>query len=222
MKRRNFVRSLVAAPIAPALLDAAQTVQNKTPAQQTTSQAASPAQQTPRQSAGAPFLKVTEVDLAGQPAPHYFNQTQFATLRKLSAVLMPPLKNNPGAIDAGAPEFLDFLISVSPNDRQALYLNGLDKLEGQAQDKFQRSFGELDARDFDAIIRPLLTARPWEQDFPSDPLKHFVAQVHEDLRAATMNSREWAEASEKSGRRFSRGFRSSGYYWAPIDPISEG
>jgi hypothetical protein len=169
-----------------------------------------------------PHLEVTEIDLAGQPALHYFTQTQFATLRKLSGVLLPPMKNNPGAIEAGAPEFLDFLISVSPEERQKIYLTGLDGLQVQAREKFQKSFSDLDAQQVDTIIRPLLVVRPWDQDFPDDPLKSFVAQIHEDLRNATMNSREWAEAAEKSGHHFSRGFRTSGYYWAPIDPISEG
>jgi hypothetical protein len=77
----------------------------------------------------------------------------------------------------------------------------------------------LDAQQADTILKPLLVARPWPEDLPSDPLQNFMAQVHEDLRTATMNSREWAAASEKSGHRFSRRSRTSGYYWAPIDPI---
>lgn len=162
------------------------------------------------------------MDLVGQPAPHYFNETQFSTLRKLGSILMPPLKNNPGALDAKAPEFLDFLISASPEDRQVLYLSGLDRLEEQSRDKFQKSFCDLNDQQAGEILKPLLVVRPWPQDLPSDPLQNFMAQVHEDLRTATMNSREWAEASEKSGHLFTRGFRTSGYYWAPIDPISQG
>jgi hypothetical protein len=135
---------------------------------------------------------------------------------------MPPLKNNPGAIEAQAPEFLDFLISASPDDRQKLYLTGLDSLEEQSKDKFQKSFCDLDAQQANTILRPLLTARPWPQDLPSDPVKNFMAQVHEDLRTATVNSREWAAAAEKSGHIFTRGSRTSGFYWRPIDPISEG
>src|SRR6185437_9605876 len=165
-----------------------------------------------------PKLDLTAVDLAGQPAPRYFTTAQFATLRKLGALLVPPLKNNPGAVEAQAPEFLDFLISASPEDRQKLYLTGLDSLEQQAKDKFQRSFCDLEAQQADAILRPLLVVRPWPEDLPSDPVQNFITQVHEDLRTATMNSREWALAAEKSGRRFSRGSRTSGYYWAPIDP----
>jgi hypothetical protein len=167
-------------------------------------------------------LATTAVDLTGQPAPHFFTKGQFATVQKLGALLMPPLKGNPGALEAHAPEFLDFLIGASPEDRQELYLNGLDRLEEQAEDKFRKSFCDLDAQQADTILGPLMMAIPWAQDLPSDPLKRFIAQVHEDIRTATLNSREWAAAMEKSGRLFTRGSRTTGYYWAPIDPIGEG
>lgn len=223
MKRRNFVRSLLVTPVAPAVVLGGQTGPTQTsPRQQPPPQPNTPARQFSRQPHDVPHLGVTEVDLAGQPAPGYFTAVQFATLRKLGGILVPPLKNNPGAIEAQAPEFLDFLISASPEDRQKLYLTGLDSLEEQSRDKFQKSFCDLDARQADSILRPLLVVRPWPQDLPSDPLQNFMAQVHEDLRTATMNSREWASAAEKSGHRFTRGSRTSGYYWAPIDPISEG
>jgi hypothetical protein len=219
MKRRNFVRSLLVTPVAPAVLAAGQAATNTAPTQQPAPQPNTPARQVPRQPPEVPHLDVTAVDLTGQPAPQYFNETQFSTLRKLGTLLMPPLKSNPGAIEAEAPEFLDFLISVSPGDRQKLYLSGLDSLQAMSKDKFQKSFCDLDAQQADTILKPLLVARPWPEDLPSDPLQNFMAQVHEDLRTATMNSREWAAASEKSGHRFSRRSRTSGYYWAPIDPI---
>ena len=223
MKRRKFVQSLLVAPVAPAVAAAGQAVGPKTtPQQQPVPQANTPARQVPRQPPQVPKLEVTAVDLAGQAAPHYFTAAQFATLRKLGGILVPPLKNNPGALEAQAPEFLDFLIGVSPGDRQKLYQSGLDSIENQSKDRFQKSFCDLDAQEADKILRPLLVARPWPEDLPSDPLQNFMAQVHEDLRTATMNSREWAASSEKSGHRFTRGFRGSGYYWAPIDPISEG
>ena len=219
MRRRNFVRSLLISPIAPAVLAEEQKAAN-TKAIQPPPEARTPVRQFgPTE---VPHLPVIACDLAARPAPNYFNKIQFATLQKLGGILQPPLKNNPGAIEAQAPEFLDFLISVSPEDRQKLYLSGLDSLEQQAKDKFQRSFCDLDAKQADSILRPLLVARPWPEDLPSDPVQNFIAQAHEDLRSATMNSREWALAGEKSGHRFSRGSRTSGYYWAPIDPISEG
>ncbi len=68
---------------------------------------------------------------------------------------MPPMKNNPGALEAQAPEFLDFLLSASPEDRQKLYLSGLDGLEEQSIDKFHKSFCDLSAQQADAILKPL-------------------------------------------------------------------
>ena len=225
MKRRNFVRGLLATPVAPAGLLGAQTAPphtQTTPRQQSAPQPNTPARQVPRQPPAAPHLQLSAVDLSSQPAPHYFTAAQSATLRKLGELLVPPLKNNPGAIEAQAPEFLDFLISASPADRQKLYLVGLDSLDEQSQGKFQKPFCDLDAQQAGAILKPLMVARPWPQDLPSDPLQNFIAQVHEDLRTATMHSREWAAAAEKSGHIFTRGSRTSGFYWYPIDPISEG
>jgi hypothetical protein len=165
---------------------------------------------------------VTQPDLAAKTDQHFFTTEQFATLQKLGNVLLPPLKGNPGALDAGAPEFLDFLISVSPTDRQKLYRQGLNQINVLATNQFHAPFAELNATQAGAILRPLLVVRYWADDFPNDPLKSFVAQVHQDLRTATMNSREWVEAAAKSGHRFTRGFNSQGMYWAPIDPIVEG
>ena len=39
-------------------------------------------------------------------------------------------------IDAGAPEFLDFLISVSPADQQKMYVDGLNRLDAEAKQQF--------------------------------------------------------------------------------------
>jgi hypothetical protein len=218
MKRRNFVQSLLATPVIPGVLAAEQAATKETPA----SQAKERRRSFRHGPTNVPHLPLTAPDLAAEPAPHYFTETQFATLRKLGEILQPPLKGNPGAIEAKAPEFLDFLISASPADRQELYLTGLDRLEIQAVDQCHKSFAALDEAQAATILKPLRVARDWSRDFPSDPLRHFVAQVQEDLRAATMNSREWAAAMEKAGRLFTRGHRTSGYYWAPIDPIANG
>jgi hypothetical protein len=223
MKRRKFVRGLLTLPAVSAAVEAGQAPPPATtPQQQPQPKPNTPARQESRQPPSVPKLQVTAPDLTAEPAPHFFTDIQFATLEKLGEVLVPPLKNNPGALEAKAPEFLDFLIGASPADRQKSYQFGLDQLELQAKSKYQTSFHSLSETQVGAILKPLLVARPWPEDLPSDPLQSFVAQVHEDLRTATMNSREWAAASEKSGRLFTRAYRGSGYYWAPIDPISQG
>jgi hypothetical protein len=213
MKRRRFVQSLLAAPaIAPLA-----TGQTQRPAAQPNT----PARQVPQQPQEIGQLAVTQPDLIAETGQRFFTADQFGALQKLAAVLMPPLKGKPGALDAHAPEFLDFLIGVSPADRQSLYRNGLDALNRAAQQQFHTTFQVLEGAQVDAIIRPLLVARYWPQEMPEDPQKNFMAQVHEDLRTATMNSREWAgEGSQAPSQSRPRRFnRSRGLYWRPIDPV---
>jgi hypothetical protein len=129
------------------------------------------------------------------------------------------MRGNPGATECGAPEFLDFLIGVSPADRQKLYRTGLDNLNARARKQFNKSFADLDDKQADAIIRPLLAPVPWVHDAPKDPSLHFMAEAHRDIRQATQNSREYAAGGAGSGRR-GGGF--GGGYLNPIDPIYRG
>jgi gluconate 2-dehydrogenase subunit 3-like protein len=212
MKRRNFVRSALTASVLPAVALAGQS-----PVQQPPPAATTPARQVPRPAQNVPHLATTDLDVTAETSPHFFTADQLATLSKLGSILVPPIKDKPGALDAQAPQFLDFLLSVSPKDRQTSYQHGLDTLNAEAKKTFGKPFSSIDNKQADALIRPLLVARPWPQDLPKDPMKSFLAQVHEDLRTATTNSREWAAAVAKSGSRFTRG--GSSLYWAPIDPI---
>ena len=138
------------------------------------------------------------------------------TLRKLGAIFVPPSNGSVGALDTDAPEFLDFLIGASPAERQTLYRSGLDGLNAQARRQFNKAFADLDNKQADTILKPLLTAVPWVYDLPKDPMKRFVYQVHQDLRTATRNSPAAAAASANSGRRGGAG---GGLYWNPIDPV---
>ena len=138
------------------------------------------------------------------------------------------MRGNPGALDCGTPEFLDFLISESPADRKLLYRGGLDALNANAMAKYAKPFAELDAKQVDAIIRPLLTAVPWVHDPPKDPEKHFLAAAHDDIRTATRNSPQWAvSAAAAGGRGGGRGGVGGGVaagqtVWLPIDPVYKG
>ena len=58
----------------------------------------------------------------------FFSAPQFAALKRVSSLLMPKTDKAPGALEADAPGFLDFLIGKSPADRQELYRTGLDLL----------------------------------------------------------------------------------------------
>ena len=198
MQRRRFFQTLAAAPAAGALL----------------AQQPAAAQQTPSGgSSEIPQLQTTAVDLAGDPAPHFFTADQYAALRKLSELLQPAMAPMPGALAAGVPEFLDFLISVSPDDRQKLYREGLDALNEEAKKHTNQPFAEISAADAASVLAPL--RQPWTYEAPSDPLAHFLREAKQDIHTATVNSREYNQAGAASGG--GRRFGARGFYWLPIE-----
>jgi hypothetical protein len=152
-------------------------------------------------------------DAVAHTSTHFFSRTQIATLRQLSEVLLPPLKGFPGALDAGAPEFLDFLISVSPPDRQQMYVSGLDRLDAEARRDFGLPFVALSASQADELIRPWL--RTWMTDHPpTEPYARFINLAHSDIRTATINSKPWSDATTADAERRTE----DGLYWYPVDP----
>ena len=208
VKRRRFIQTLAAAPAVSAAAP-----QRGAAAPQ---RGAAPA------NTAAPKLTNSTADSDAETTPRFFTAAQFAALRRLGALFMPPRKGLPGALDAGAPEFVDFLIGDSPADRRQLYRNGLDTFNARAKKQYGKSFAELDDKQADTILRPLIVTIAWVLDRPSDPLEHFVAQVHDDMRTATVNSQEYAEAlaTQNTGRRG----RNTGVdtYIRPIDPVYRG
>lgn len=56
-----------------------------------------------------------EKAVSGVYQPKYFNAHQYATLRELCRTIIPAEGNSGGAIEAGAPEFIDLLTSENPN-----------------------------------------------------------------------------------------------------------
>lgn len=193
MKRRRFIQTVAAAPAVaiPAMAPAAQ-----------------PA--VPRPQAEAPKFELSSLDVAGDTTPRFFSAVQLATLRKLSDILMPAMNGMPGALEAGAPEFLDFLIGASAADRKQLYKNGLDTLQTQAQKKFGKAFADLNETQAGELLAPL--KQPWTYDPPADPFARFLREAKADVRTSTINSREYSTAGA-AGRRGG----GMGQYWYPID-----
>lgn len=214
MRRRDFVKAMMAASVsAKAMLG------QQVPSAAPTAPAAAPVAPLP-----VPWMRgLMEVkplptmplvaDAVAETDAHFFNEHQMATLRRLSEVLMPPLKGYPGALEAGAPEFLDFLIEVSPMDRQQMYQSGLDRLDAEAKQKFGVPFAKVSAAQADQLIRPWL--KTWMNDHPpTEPHARFINLAHHDIRTATTNSQEWSQAVKAEGQKDP----DLGLYWYPIDP----
>jgi len=121
------------------------------------------------------------------------------------------MNGNPGALEAGAPEFLDFYTSVSAPDRQRLYKAGLDDLNAQAKSRFKKPFAELSKAEADSILKPLFKPRGPLQAFLD--LGPFVNRAHQDIRTVTFNSPAWAATAAAAGRRVG-----TPLYWQKVDP----
>lgn len=193
MKRRTVLRSLLAAPSVAMLPSVA------------------PAQEAKGPSSETPKTLTTEADAASDPVVKTFNESQFSALRKLGEIVMPASDSTPGALEAEAAEFLDFLIGVSPVDRIALYRSGLDRLNAEAQQKYHKSFGEITLEQASPILAPL--REPWSYRGPSDSFAKFLLAAKSDLLTATANSREYITVV--SQRR--RGAGGVGQYWYPTE-----
>jgi hypothetical protein len=193
MKRRSVLRSLLAVPSLAAL-----------PAEAVAQEARPAASETPK-------TATTEADASSDPLVRTFDKAQFSALRKLGEILMPASKDTPGALEAGAAEFLDFLLGVSPANRLTLYKSGLDRLNTEAQQRYHKPFSEITTAQAETILAPLHA--PWSYRGPADAFAKFLLEAKSDLMAATVNSREYVAVAAQRGRRGG----GVGQYWYPIE-----
>ena len=208
MLRREFVRAIVSAGLAPKLLLA----------QQTANPAPPPPAPVPWMlglNPKTPLPRTEAADGLAEGVGGFFNPTQMQTLTRLCDVLLPPIGGRPGALEAQTPVFLDFLIGASPAVRRNLYTGGLDWLQLEAQKRYKLSFSKLSDVQVDSILKPWL--RTWMSDHPPIAAHaDFVNIANDDIRTATANSKAWDDAGLAAGRDWVTG----GLYWSPIEPDS--
>lgn len=78
---------------------------------------------------------------AGKYAPKYFSAHQYETLNALCDAILPKDDHSGGAVEAGAPEFIDLL--TSENEKYQLQLGGgLAWLDSYCADRYAKSFLE--------------------------------------------------------------------------------
>ncbi len=76
---------------------------------------------------------------AGNYTPKYFSAPQYATLVALCHMILPQDDKSGGAVEAGAPEFIDLLTSENPKYQLKLG-GGLFWLDGFCTDRFGKVF----------------------------------------------------------------------------------
>src|SRR5713101_2851118 len=147
-----------------------------------------PAQRTPAAVDETPKLAAHAPDAVASSVQRFFDDAGFSALRRLGEILVPPRENLPGAIEAEAAEFLDFLIGQSPADRQTLYRDGVAQLNARARSRYGKPFAEVSPADADSILTPLHEA--WTYQGPADPFARFLRAAKDDFLRATANSRQ--------------------------------
>lgn len=205
MLRREFLWLIVPGSLAPRLLLSQQSGPAPPPP--------APVPWTLGLNPATPLTHTVAADAVATTELHFFSPAQMATLTRLSDVLLPPLSAMPGALEAEAPAFLDFLIGSSAAPRKQLYLEGLDWLEREAQTRYRRSFKELTGEQIDPMLRPWL--RTWMTDHPpQESHADFINIAHADIRTATVNSKRWSDAPISGASERTP----VALYWLPIEP----
>lgn len=96
---------------------------------------------------------MTVKSLAGGPdyKPLYFTPHQFQSMKKLAELIMPADENSPGATEAGATEFIDFLCSRN-DDLAYIYSGGLAWMDDYMRTKRGADFIESKPEDQTALL----------------------------------------------------------------------
>jgi hypothetical protein len=197
MQRRKFVRILLSVAAVPRALFGQQQGKQPLPA-------AAPVPWFTGLNPRTPLPATEPADQVAISDLKFFSPAQWRNLQRLCRVMMPPLNGKPGAIEAGTPEFLDFLLAGSPPERQKLYAGGLDWLDAEAQKKYKLGFFALTDEQVDALVQPWL--RAWMSDHPpTEQHADFVNVALDEIRTATQNSKAWGSGD-------------MGLYWSPIEP----
>jgi hypothetical protein len=82
---------------------------------------------------------VAEVKKTGLYKPKFFNEHEYKMLEKLADLIIPADEHSPGALVGGAPEFIDFLCSQSP-ELAEIYTGGLAWLDHQMNKSYSATF----------------------------------------------------------------------------------
>ncbi len=158
-----------------------------------------------------PVTPVSGADVAADMETHTFNAEQYAALARLSELVAPSRDEVPGAREAEAPAFLDFLIGKSPDKTIRLYQQGLDELNAQSRRRYGKPFGDIELGSGESRLLASLD-QPWQMSDPAEVLAKFLRTARGDIIRATLNSRSYIEAVSQV-RRSRQG---SGFYWYPM------
>jgi gluconate 2-dehydrogenase gamma chain len=83
--------------------------------------------------------------------PAFFTEHEYATVRALAELVIPRDGRSGGALDAGVPEFMDFILNENPGMRIGIR-GGLGWLDQECRRRFGREFVDVADVDRRAIL----------------------------------------------------------------------
>jgi hypothetical protein len=107
--------------------------------------------------------------------PQFFTAAEYAMVERLAEIIIPS-DTSPGAKEAGASEFIDFMVASNP-EVQYPFRMGLGWLNAHAEDLDGKRFTELTPEQQTSLLEPLGfkdKARPGEE-----PGREFFAMMRE-------------------------------------------
>jgi len=84
-------------------------------------------------------MDIKSLDGGASYQPKFLNKHEFATMRRLSEIIVPADEHSKGALDAGAAEYIDFLCSRSPEFAQ-IFTGGLGWLDEAMRKRDESTF----------------------------------------------------------------------------------
>jgi gluconate 2-dehydrogenase gamma chain len=85
------------------------------------------------------IAETKSLDTNGNYQPKYLTGHEYKTLRVLSDIIVPADEHSKGALDGGAPEFIDFLCSRN-SDLAEIFTGGLAWIDDEMRRRFQTPF----------------------------------------------------------------------------------
>jgi hypothetical protein len=117
--------------------------------------------------AAAYIHQLVRKEKAGAPAggysPKYFSAPQYATLLFLCDTIIPKDEKSGGAVEAGAPEFIDLLTSENP-DYQLKLGGGLFWLDATCTDRYEHLFMDCSSEQKKEILDLMAFRKNAKQD----------------------------------------------------------
>jgi gluconate 2-dehydrogenase gamma chain len=109
-------------------------------------------------------------------APLFFSEQQYQLLRELCQLIIPAEENEVGAIEAGAPEYIDLLTSEN-RDYQREIQGGLTWMDAYCQDRYGKGFLACDAKERREVLDRMAFRENASQQPELGPGVQFFATV---------------------------------------------